>query len=242
MLEDKVAMIYGAGPIGTAVARAFAGAGARVHLGGRTQSTLDAVAGDLRSGGADVQTHVVDALDPVAVRGHADRVAADAGRIDICFNLIGHGDVHGTPLIDMDVEDFARPIESIVRSNFLTAQAAARHMVRQGSGLILFFGGTGEPPREYLVGGTLVAFDAQETMRRQLAVELGPQGVRTITIVTHGIPETGDPADPALAGQTLIGRAATYDDVGRVAVLAASDGARMMSAATLNISGGAVID
>jgi 3-oxoacyl-[acyl-carrier protein] reductase len=45
-----------------------------------------------------------------------------------------------------------------------------------------------------------------------------------------------------LAGQTLIGRAATYDHVGRVAVFAASDEARMMSAATLNISGGAVID
>jgi 3-oxoacyl-[acyl-carrier protein] reductase len=242
MLAGKVAVIYGAGAIGTAVARAFAGAGAQVHLAGRTRPTLDAVADDLRSGGADVQTHVVDALDAVAVRRHADHVAAEAGRIDVCFNLIGHGDVHGTPLIDMDVEDFARPIESMVRSNFLTAQAAARHMVRQGSGVIMFFGGTGEPPRDYRVGGTLVAFDAQETMRRQLAAELGPQGLRTITIVTNGIPATGDPADPGLAGQTLIGRAATYDDVGRVAVFAASDEARMMTAATLNISGGAVID
>lgn len=242
MLEGKVAVIYGAGAIGAAVARAFGGAGARVHLGGRTQATLEAVASDVRSGGAEVHTHVVDAHDPVAVRRHVDRVAAEAGRIDICFNLIGHGDVHGTPLIDMDVEDFARPIESIVRSNFLTAQATARHMVRQGSGVILFFGGTGEPPRDYRVGGTLVAFDAQETMRRQLATELGPDGVRAITIVTNGIAATGDPADPALAGQTLIGRAATYDDVGRVAVFAASDEARMMTAATLNISGGAVID
>jgi glucan biosynthesis protein len=85
MLEDKVAMIYGAGPIGTAVARAFAGAGARVHLGGRTQSTLDAVAGDLRSGGADVQTHVVDALDPVT---------ASSGRLGkalVQFNPITQG-------------------------------------------------------------------------------------------------------------------------------------------------------
>jgi 3-oxoacyl-[acyl-carrier protein] reductase len=242
MLEDKVAVIYGAGPIGAAVARAFGGAGAQVHLAGRTQATLDAVAGEIRSDGADVHTQVVDALDPAAVRRHADAVAAEAGRIDISFNLIGHGDVHGTPLIDMDVEDFARPIESMVRSNFLTAQATARHMVRQGSGLILFFGGTGEPPREYRVGGTLVAFDAQETMRRQLAVELGPQGVRTITIVTHGIPASGDPDDPAFAEQTLIGRAATHDDVGRVAVFVASDEARMMTAATVNISGGAVID
>jgi hypothetical protein len=46
-----------------------------------------------------------------------------AGHIDICFNLIGHCDVHGTPLIDMDLEDFVRPIDSIVRSTFLTSQA-----------------------------------------------------------------------------------------------------------------------
>ena len=75
----------------------------------------------------------------------------------------------------------ARPIESIVRSTFLTSQATARHMVRQGSGVILIFGGEGDPMRDYWLGGTLVDFHAQETMRRQLACELGPHGVRVVT-------------------------------------------------------------
>jgi 3-oxoacyl-[acyl-carrier protein] reductase len=247
MLEGKVAVIYGAGSIGSAVARAFAAAGARVHLAGRTQATLDAVAGDIREAGGDAHTAVVDALDPTAVREHADWVAAESGHIDICFNLISHGDVHGTPLIDMDVEDFARPIESIVRSTFLTSQATARHMVARGSGVILIFGGEGEPMRDYSLGGTLVAFHAQETIRRQLACELGRQGVRVITIITGGIPETiGDDVDPAvvqgIVDGTMIGSAATYEDVANVAVFAASDQARMMTAATLNISGGSVID
>lgn len=66
------------------------------------------------------------------MRHHADRVAAEAGHIDVCFKLISHGDVHGTPLIDMDVEDFIRPIDSIARSTFLTSQATARHMAEQG--------------------------------------------------------------------------------------------------------------
>jgi 3-oxoacyl-[acyl-carrier protein] reductase len=247
MLQGKVAVIYGAGSIGSTVAKAFAAAGAQVHLAGRTQATLDAVASEIRAAGGDAHTAVVDALDPAAVRQHADRVAAEAGHIDICFNLIGHGDVHGTPLIDMDVEDFARPIESIVRSTFITSQATARHMVRQGSGVILIFGGEGEPMRDYSLGGTLVAFHAQETIRRQLACELGPQGVRVITVVTGGIPETiGDDVDPAvvqgIVDATMIGKAATYKDVGNVAVFAASDQARMMTAATLNISGGSVID
>jgi NAD(P)-dependent dehydrogenase (short-subunit alcohol dehydrogenase family) len=121
-------------------------------------------------------------------------------------------------------------------------------MVRQGSGVILVLGGEGDTPREYLIGGTLVGFHAQETIRRQLACELGPQGVRVVTIVTGGLPETIDDA-PAMAAvvrgitdATMLGRAATYDDLGAAVVFAASDAARMMTAATLNISGGAIID
>jgi 3-oxoacyl-[acyl-carrier protein] reductase len=247
VLENKVAVVYGAGSIGSAVANAFAGAGARVHVASRTQARLDALAAAIRASGGEVHTAIVDALDPRSVHEHADRVADEAGRIDICFNLVSHGDVHGTPLIEMDVEDFVRPIDSIVRSTFLTSQATARHMIRGGGGVILIFGGGGEPMRDYRLGGTLVAFFAQETMRRQLATELGPLGVRVITIVTGGIPETiGDEADPAIAqgivDATLIGRAATYEDVGNVAVFSASDQARMMTAATLNISGGSVLD
>jgi 3-oxoacyl-[acyl-carrier protein] reductase len=247
MLGDKVAIVYGAGSIGFAVAKAFATAGAHVYVASRSQATLDALADAIRASRGEVHTAIVDALDPTSVREHADRVAAEAGRIDICFNLIAHGDVHGTPLIEMDVEDFVRPIDSIVRSTFLTSQATARHMVRQRGGVILIFGGEGEPMRDYSLGGTLVAFHAQETIRRQLAAELGPLGIRVITIITGGIPETiGDEADPAIAegivSATMIGKAATYEDVGNAAVFAASDHVRMMTAATLNISGGAVID
>jgi NAD(P)-dependent dehydrogenase (short-subunit alcohol dehydrogenase family) len=237
-----VAIVYGAGAIGTTVAAAFAAAGAQVHLAARTNATLDAVADRVRTAGGDVHTAIVDAVDPPAVQKHADRVAADAGHIDICFNLIGHGDVHGTPMIDMTVEDFVRPVDSIVRSTFLTSQATARHMVRQPTGgVILFFGGEGEPTRDYPVGGTLVSFFAQETMRRQLACELGSRGIRVVTIITAGIPGSAhDAAD--LANANMLGRAATYEDVGNVAVFAASDHACMMTAATLNISGGFVID
>lgn len=246
MLDDRVAIVYGAGSIGSAVARVFAAAGAQVHLASRTEARLDSVASEIRGTGGDVRTAVVDALDSTSVGRHADRVAAEAGHIDVCFNLISHGDVHGTPLIDMDLEDFVRPVDSIVRSTFITSQATARHMVRRGAGVILIFGGEGEPMRDYSLGGTLVAFHAQETMRRQLATELAPKGVRVVTIITGGIPESLGADDPEIAqgivDATMIGRAATYEDVGNVAVFAASDQARMMTAATLNISGGAVID
>jgi NADP-dependent 3-hydroxy acid dehydrogenase YdfG len=59
LLENKVAVIYGAGgPIGGAVARAFAREGARVFLAGRTRAKLDPVAGEIRSKGGAADTAV----------------------------------------------------------------------------------------------------------------------------------------------------------------------------------------
>ena len=79
LLDARNAVIYGGGgSIGGAVARAFAREGARVHLAGRTQATLDAVADQIRSAGGAAETAQVDALDERAVDEHADAVAAAA--------------------------------------------------------------------------------------------------------------------------------------------------------------------
>jgi 3-oxoacyl-[acyl-carrier protein] reductase len=56
---------------------------------------------------------------------------AEAGGIDISFNLISHGDVQGVPLAEMDLQDFERPVVAALRTMFLTSRAAARHMMRQ---------------------------------------------------------------------------------------------------------------
>ena len=148
----------------------------------------------------------------------------------------------------MAVDDFLRPVVTAVRTTFLTARAAARQMTVQRSGVILLFGGDGPPLRGYSLGGLQVAFTALETMRRQLSSELGPAGVRVVTLRTAGIAETlGDFAgSDAIFGDieraTMLGRAATLADVGNAAVWAASDRARAMTAATINISAGTLID
>ncbi len=251
LLDGKNAVIYGAGgSVGSAVARAFAREGARVHLAGRTRETLEAVASEIRSSAgtaAAAGTAVVDALDENAVDEHADAVAAASGSLDISVNLISHGDVQGTPLAEMSVADFERPVVTAVRTMFLTARAAARHMIRQRAGVILMFGGYGDPvPR---VGGLQVAFGALESLRRGLACELGPSGIRVVTLQTGGIPETlpeGFEGRQAIiddiAGRTMLGRAATLADVGNVAAFAASDQARSITAAAINITCGSIAD
>jgi NAD(P)-dependent dehydrogenase (short-subunit alcohol dehydrogenase family) len=249
LLEDKNAVIYGGGgSIGSAVARAFAREGARVFLAGRNAANLDAVAEEIRSAGGVAETAQVNALDEKAVDEHADAVAAEAGGIDVSFNLITHPHTHGIPLAEMAVEDFMAPVETAARTMFLTSRAAARHMIRQGSGVILVFGGSGDPMRDYYLGGTQVAFEAMESMRRQLAAELGRHGVRVVTLRTGGVPESipdFEGREAIVAGieqQTMIGRAASLEDVGNAAAFAASDRARTMTAATVNISCGALVD
>jgi 3-oxoacyl-[acyl-carrier protein] reductase len=248
MLDGKVAAIYGAGgSIGGAIARALAREGARVFLAGRTRASLDTLASGIRSDGGRADVAIVDAIDPVTVDAFVDHIAADAGHVDISVNVIGVGDVQ-RPLMNLSAAEFLQPIETAARTQFVTTKAAARHMIAQGGGVILAFGGGG-PQTVPGLGGFKVALDAVESLRRQWSVELGRYGIRVVTIKTGGITETL-PADidgrdaiiESIEQATLLRRAATLSDVGNVAAFVASDAARTMTATDINISCGALVD
>ncbi len=150
--------------------------------------------------------------------------------------------MQGTPLAEMSLSDFERPVVTAVRTMFPTTRAAARHMMRQRSGVILMFGGSGDPLLR--LGGPQVAFGALEFLRRNLACELGPYGVRVLVLQTGGIPETipegvgeRQAITDSIVEKTMLGRAATMADVGN---LAASDRAAAITASAINITCGSV--
>jgi 3-oxoacyl-[acyl-carrier protein] reductase len=260
LLEHKNAVVYGgAGSIGGAVARAFAHEGARVFLAGRTLATLEEVAEELSSAGGAVETALLDALDEQAVDEHADAVAEKAGGIDVSFNAISHGDVHGASLLEMPFEDFARPITVAMRAQFLTTRAAARHMTRQGSGVIMTITATTARLAIPEIGGTGVTFDAIESQCRQWACELGRRGVRVVWLQTTGLPEgladievfpgygTGSGNGMTrgeliawMQGSTHLNRLTSLAEVGSVAAFMASDHAAAMTATAVNLSCGQV--
>lgn len=258
LLENKNAVIYGAGgAIGAAVAGAFAREGARVFLAGRTRAPLDRVAGEISAAGGTAEVDQVDALDERQVDDHVAAITRKVGGLDISFNAISHADVHGRPLLEMALEDFARPITTAVRSVFLTSRAAARHMATRRSGVIMTITATTARQAIPEVGGTGVAFDALESLCRQWATELGPLGVRVVWLHTTGIPEafhdagglspaygTGHPMtrDEHVAwmrDKTMLRRLTSLADVGNMAALVASDRAAAMTAAGMNITCGA---
>lgn len=248
LLEDKTAVIYGAGgSIGSAMAEAFAAEGANCFLIGRTAATLDAVADKIRAGGGRAETAVVDVFDAPAVADHADAVVEKTGSLDISVNVISQTAIF-QPLIDISVPDFAESMSRLVTAQLLTTKAAAGHMIDQKSGVILFFGGSDRTNKSPGLGNVQIGFDTVEALRRQWACELGPHGVRVVTLLTGGIPETfPDIPEMAAARQslhdaTLLGRAAALADVGNVAAFVASDRGRTLTSTQVNISCGAVGD
>jgi len=252
LLQDKTAVIYGAGgAIGGAVARAFGAEGARVFLSGRNLGPVQAVAREIAAAGGSAEAAQVDALDEQAVDRHTDRVAEQAGGIDVCFNAIGVHAVQGTPLTDLPLSDFAFPITTWTSTQFLTARAAARHMVSRRKGVILTI--TASPARLAIAGagGFGVACAAIEGLTRTLAAELGPQGVRVVCLRPHRIGDSGANADARsqdaefrrwLEDMTLLKRLPTLAEVANTAVLLASDHAGAITGAVANLTGGMSVD
>ena len=246
LLEGKNAIIYGAGGrIGSGLSRTFAREGATVFLVGRTESTLRTVADQVAADGGRAHVAVVDALDERAVEDHVRSVANQAGRIDVSVNLTSRGDVQGTRLLDMSLDDFLHPTTVGLRSNFITARAAARHMVEHGSGAILMItSGSGEawtPPEMWPMGGTGPADAATESFMRYLASEVGPRGVRVNVLWTAGVVLENDPLNAAkdmLVAISMLRKRPTIQEFADTAAFVASDRGSGITASVINVNSG----
>lgn len=258
LLENKNALIYGAGGgIGGGVARTFAREGAKVFLVGRTREKLEAVAKGITSAGGAAEVAVVDALDEQAVNDHVQEVVSKAGSVDVSFNLITRGDVQGTPLIEMRADDLLRAVVTGLQSNFLTARAAGRRMIEQGSGVILHLNSASGAAAMPGMGSTGPADAATEAFMRYLAAEVGPYGVRVCGIWTAGVAETmsnekltevaGENAPRPHAALEMIARMAALrraprlSDVAEAAAFLASDRAAGITGTMVNVTSGLVL-
>jgi 3-oxoacyl-[acyl-carrier protein] reductase len=262
-LEGKIAVILGAGgEVGAAVAKEFAAQGARLFLSGRTESRVQAVADAISADGRTAAAAELDALDEDAVNRHVDQVVATAGRIDIVFNAMGPQPTeygNATSTMDLPVEKFMLPVTRIVASQFITARSAARHMVREGSGALIFLSATvsrGVSPNTSAIG---TAYGAVESMTRSLAVELGPLGVRVACVRSMGMAETrtmqqtyemggeamGVPKEKMaeiITSKALLRRSPSLVDTAKLISFLASDEARAITGAIVNSSSGQILD
>ena len=268
LLKNKNAIVYGAGGgIGGGVARAFAREGARVFLTGRTLEKLEIVAAEITAASGAAEVAVVDATDEQAVNEHVRAVAARAGSLDISINLVTHGDtdaggyVQGILLTELPSANYFRTFPKGILANYITAQAAARHMTHQGSGVILTLTNAGSKGGTPLMGSTGVVAAAIESFAHTLASEVGQYGVRVLGVKIAGVPELwrgkdlhtnvfekdsggldGAGVEATLAQMTMLRRVTTLSQVADVLAFLASDQAGGMTGTILNITGGMIPD
>ena len=260
LLNNKIAVIYGAGgSVGSVVAKTFAQEGATVILAGRTDEKLARLAAEIISSGRAAGFAKVDALDGQQVEAHLESVIRQFGRIDISFNLIGMEDVQGISLAEMDQEHFIAPIDIAMRSQFLTATAAARKMKASGGGVILMLSANAGRKPFANTGGFGVACAAIEALSRQLAVELGMFGVRVVCLRSAGSPDaagvsqvfdehaklqhqTREEFEKEFAASTMLKFLPSLRQVANVAVLMASDRAAPVTASVVNVTCGELAD
>lgn len=258
MLDGKVAVIHGAGgSVGRAVALAFARGGAHVVLCGLHRTSIDVVLAEVRATGGACETQVVDALNQDQVDAAMTSIRRHHGRLDISFNLVGLEDIQGIPLLELPLVDFLQPIERAMRSHHLTATAAARAMDKGGV-ILALTANCGRRPFAG-VGGFGVACAAIEGLFRQLAIELGPRGIRTVCLMSAGSPDSAsvrevfeihaaadgidlDAFERRAGAGTMLGHLPSLAEVADAAVLFASNGARAMTGVVANVTCGEIAD
>jgi NAD(P)-dependent dehydrogenase (short-subunit alcohol dehydrogenase family) len=261
-LEAKTAVVFGAGgEVGGAVAKELAAHGAQVFLSGRTKNRVQDLAEAISSRGGTAAAAEVDALDEDAVTSYLDDVVADAGRIDIMFNAMGPQAVeyrNATSTMELPVEAFMLPITTIVRSQFITARAAARPFTKVGSGVIVFLTAT---PSQGLANTSAIgaAYGAIESLTRSLAIDLGASGVRVVCVRSMLMAETrvgrqtidmgaaamGMPKEKMaeiITSRPLLRRSPTVADTAKLVAFVASEEASTLTGAIVNSSCGLVLD
>jgi NAD(P)-dependent dehydrogenase (short-subunit alcohol dehydrogenase family) len=240
-LDGKLALVTGAGRgIGRAVALALAGAGAELLLNSRTPSELDAVAAEIVAQGGRARAVPFDVTDIAAAR---DAIAG-LSRLDILVNNAGVN--RPQPFLAVDETTLDRMIALNIKAAFVVAQAAARHMVEAGSGVIINMSSQmGHVGSERDRTVYVMTKHALEGLTKAMAVELAPRGVRVVSVAPTFVmtplskPFLDDPDTRKwIEGRIPLGRVGTVEEVANAVLFLASPAASLVTGSSLLVDGG----
>lgn len=252
ILKNKNAIIYGAGgSLGGAVAKALAAAGAKVFLTGRNISSVQNVADEILAAGGQAEATQVDARDEKAISSHLNKIVQQASHIDISYNAISVDVVQNIPLVEISADDFMNPVSYMLRSQFMTATAVGKIMMKQGAGVILSLSATPGGIAYPYTGGFATYCGALEIFSRNLGSELGVYGVRVVNMRSGGSPDSNafkhaienhwDMMEPVLRKMeqdTMLKKLPMMADIANLAVFLSSDLAGKITGVTVDVTCG----
>jgi NAD(P)-dependent dehydrogenase (short-subunit alcohol dehydrogenase family) len=183
MSDRQVAVIVGVGPgLGMALVRRFARAGMAVALAARNQGKLEQLLAQERVAGA--KAYACDATDKAAVDRLFMEIEQDLGAPEVVVFNAGAFQPGGT--LEIDPAAFEQCWRIGCYAGFLVGQAAAKRMVVQGRGTILFTGATAALRGSARYATLAVPKFGLRALAQSMARELGPQGVHVGHVVIDG--------------------------------------------------------
>jgi NAD(P)-dependent dehydrogenase (short-subunit alcohol dehydrogenase family) len=240
-LDGKLALVTGAGRgIGRAVALALGQAGAELVLNSRTPAELQAVAAEIEAQGGRASALPFDVTDSAA----AKKAIAGLSRLDILVNNAGVN--RPQPFLEVDEATLDQMIALNIKAAFTVAQAAARHMARAGSGVIINMSSQmGHVGTERARTVYVMTKHAVEGLTKAMAAELAPRGVRVVSIAPTFVmtpmtkPFLDDPAfNKWVTDRIPLGRVGTVEEVANAVVFLASPAASLVTGSSLLVDGG----
>ena len=242
-LAGRTALVTGStSGIGAAIARELAAEGAHVVVAGRDATRGDAVAQAIRAAGGSAAWVAADLGGSYAeLRAFAaDALAAAGGTLDVLVNNAGIYPATLTP--DLPDADLDAMLAVNVRAPHVLVAELVPAMAERGSGAVVTIGSwmarTGSP----FAAMYSATKAADEQLTRAWAAEFGPRGVRVNTVapgatLTAGNEWSRDALD-AMTATTPAGVVVQPEDIARAVAFLASDDARMVHGATLDVDGG----
>jgi 3-oxoacyl-[acyl-carrier protein] reductase len=238
---DRVVVVTGAARgIGAGTAKRFAEEGASVAV---LDLQEDAAAKTAESLGAERAIGVAcNVAETDSVEAAVTRVVEELGKVDVLVNNAGI--FQSRPIDELSADDWDRVMDVNLKGVFLCSQAALRHMKPRRSGAIVSLGSlAGQVGGIHAAANYATSKAGVISLTNSLAKNAGPFGIR-VNCVNPGIIDTpmtqpwpGEVTD-ALIKSTPLGRLGRPDEVARVIVFLASDGASFIHGAHVDINGG----
>jgi gluconate 5-dehydrogenase len=248
-LDGRVAIVAGGGgAIGSALAVALAGAGARVALAGRSPEPLEAAAERVRENGGECLALAADVTDPEACERVVAQTVEHFGRLDIIVNAVGGG--AGKVLFPAEAypaEAWDWIFELNVRSTILPTQAAVKAMIAGGRGgrVLNICSVRAQLGINAGYSAYVAAKGAISSLTRQWATEWAKYGI-TVNAISPTFVDTpqvamllDDPAfKAAIVGRIPLGRVGRTEDLVGAALFFCSDASSFVTGQILTIDGG----
>ncbi|MEU1666205.1 3-oxoacyl-ACP reductase family protein [Streptomyces sparsogenes] len=240
-LTGKVALVTGGSRgIGAAISKRLAEAGAAVSLTYlQAADQAREITKQIEADGGRAVVIQADLTHPTASAEAVEQTVRELGRIDILVNNAGF--LTYGPLAEVTAAELDRVLAVDIRSVFLAAQAAARHMTDGGRIISIGSCFNGRVPgSNFVLQATAKA--ALIGLTKGLARELGPLGI-TATLVDPGPIDTDmNPADGETAdfqrSLTALGRYGEAEDIAAAVAYLAGPGGRYVTGTALAVDGG----